>query len=224
VSAERYVFDAPVQALRAGDRIIRCPEPELAGATVIYVRASRAIHEEPSPYGPVSVITRELEEPPSVGWGSRCIIERVPEPDDPYLVSGREPLGPSSRLEVRATMALELTRGDLGMPEEHGEVEAGTRISTLVDGGFLDRVPERGELIDAYWYVDDHRVETPSEQGAREAADLFAGHAVRLRPAGGDAGETCPSCGGVVSWVEHLPPLRSGQLVRCMVRRPRAAS
>lgn len=33
----------------------------------------------------------------------------------------------------------------------------------------------------------------------------------------GSASETCPTCGRPVTWVDHLPPLRSGEPVRCYV-------
>lgn len=32
-----------------------------------------------------------------------------------------------------------------------------------------------------------------------------------------DAGDVCHVCGQIVSWVDHLPPLRAGGVPRCMV-------
>jgi hypothetical protein len=94
-------------------------------------------------------------------------------------------------------------------------------ISALVERGAIDAILVGGEVIDAYWYVDGHRVETPHEESAREAADLFAGHTVRLHPAGWDAGETCPACGRVISWADHLPPASRGEFVRCTAKMSR---
>lgn len=34
-----------------------------------------------------------------------------------------------------------------------------------------------------------------------------------------DAGHVCRECGQVVSWLHHLPPLRSGLPVRCFVEK-----
>jgi hypothetical protein len=227
MSAERYVFDAPVQRLRAGDRIIRGPEPALAERTVLYVESARG-SGEPRPFAPIAVITageliptEEVREPVSVGWGTRFIIERIPEADEPYHVSARERLEAGTTLRVDALMALTLPT------EEWPDTESGTAgatIEELVGEGALERVPDRGELIEAYWYVDGHRVETPHEQSAREAADLFAAHIVRLHPSGRDAGETCPRCSRVISWVEHLPAMRAGEPVRCMVNVPRVVN
>jgi hypothetical protein len=225
LSAPRYVFDAPVQRLRAADRIIRGPEPLLAERTVLYVESARGAGE-PRPFGPISVITTsEGEEPVSVGWGTRFTIERVPEADEAYHVSARERLEPESRLTVQTTLTLDLPReewpsGVLPGPDE--SLAAGTVIEALVADGALERAPHHGEVIDAYWYVDGHRVETPMEQSAREAADLFAAHIVRLHPSGRDAGETCPRCQRVISWVDHLPPVNAGEPVRCTSSSPRA--
>lgn len=35
-----------------------------------------------------------------------------------------------------------------------------------------------------------------------------------------DAGDRCDVCGGVVTWVDHLPPAWSGGSVRCYAGRP----
>jgi hypothetical protein len=256
VIARPYVFDAPVQRLRAGDRVIRSAVPELADRTVVYVKTARHPGGEPLPFAPVAVVLtptgpvsalamlREVpdnpdtaaeeltaaieEEPVRVGWGTRITIERIAEPDEVFYVSALEPLPPDARLTVQVTSALELPRDE--WPHAYGDrlaPPAGAVISSLVEpaeeseGTAIDAANDHGEVIDAYWYVDGHRVETPNEQSAREAADIFAGHVVRLHPAGMDAGETCPRCRRIISWVDHLPPLERGQFVRCTARVPR---
>jgi hypothetical protein len=257
--ARPYVFDAPVQRLRAGDRVIRSAVPELAGRTVVYVKTARHPGGEPLPFAPVAVVVapagpvsdlamlrsvpdnpdtaaEELapgleEEPAIVGWGTRITIERIPEPDEVFYVSAGEPLTPDARLTVQVTSALEITPDE--WPNSFGDRPAppvGGVIARLVEPESVEGYPVsaidvanlRGEVIDAYWYVDGHRVETPNEQSAREAADIFAGHVVRLHPAGMDAGETCPRCRRIVSWVDHAPALKRGQFVRCTARTPRA--
>jgi hypothetical protein len=235
---DRWIFDAPVQNLRAGDRILKSPEPFLHLETVVFVRSSRNPNGAPLPYAPVAVITtanadKPMEEvlpsgptsggAPVLPWGTRVTIERVPEPSDVFHVSALEPVWPGKRLTVQVLSELEIQPGDhpnpFGWPEG---AAAGAIVSELLDQGqdaVIDAAPREGEAIGVWWYVDGHRIETPAEHSARDAADLFADHTVRLRPAGADAGETCASCGRVISWLDHLPPSKRGEPVRCHAAR-----
>jgi hypothetical protein len=228
---DRWIFDAPVQNLRASDRILKSPEPQLYLETVVYVRSSRSAGD-PLPYAPVSVITTgqlvdaeegDVPEPTMLAWGTRVTIERVPEPADVFHVSALEPVWPGKRLTVQVLSELEIQPGDhpnpFGWPEG---AAAGAIVSELLgegQGAVIDAAPREGEAIGVWWYVDGHRVETPAEHSLRDAADLFADHTVRLRPAGADAGETCASCGRVISWLDHLPPSKRGEPVRCHAAR-----
>jgi hypothetical protein len=233
VSPNAYVFSVPAQKLRASDRILTLPGggPELIGRTVLYVRSARD-QGPATPYAPVYVICTPPappasgfseadvaadEMPPRLAWGTRLTVERVPGTTDEYLVSALEPLTRSSRFEVRALSALTIERD--AYPEAwpgDGDARAGAVVAELIDKtDVLEDASRLGELVSAWWYVDNHRLETPGEHSARDAADLFADQEVRLRPAGSDAGETCPTCGHVITWVDHLPPNRQGTPVRC---------
>jgi hypothetical protein len=232
VPPNAYVFSVPAQKLRASDRILTGGAPELIGRTVLYVRSARD-QGPATPYAPVFVICTPLpppasgfseddvavvdEVPPRLAWGTRLTVERVSAAGEEYLVSALEPITRSSRFEVRALSALTIERA--AYPEawpDDGDARAGVVVAELIDKtDVLEDASHLGELVTAWWYVDNHRLETPAEHSARDAADLFADQEVRLRPAGSDAGETCPTCGHVITWVDHLPPKRQGTPVRC---------
>jgi hypothetical protein len=224
-----FIFDVPAQHLRANDRILKSAMPELHLATVLYVRSHRNPEGAPAPYAPVTVTTLEdrvnvpgeEDAPATLPWGSRVTVERIPDPADNYFVSALEPITESSRLTVQTISELEVK------PPVTGSVPAGViveRLLTKGGGSILDDAPRYGEVIGAWWYVDGRRIETPLEHSAREAADLFADHVVKLRPAGSDAGETCPTCGRIISWLDHLPPTRRGELAICRAAGRRSVS